>query len=174
MPNNSDSELRGLIERLGISFKFYNCEAVPSAHCETFNLIREIRQKTFDNYGKDITFRSDEPWRKQTHNRAKWLSGRAARLVNQQGNEAEWRFSLESDVFHRFQVEVAWLVLCISNHIKTSSNLKHSPTCRARIWKSEFEAYNNLPYYEACALRARKIKRELCNCPPEHRPRDSQ
>lgn len=173
MSDDKDSELR-LIEKLGISLKNHSCDALPSEHRETFNLIREIGEKTFDDYGKDITFRNNEPWRKQTHDRAKWLAGRAASLVNQQRNEAGWRFSLEPDVFHRFKVEVAWLVLCISNHTQTSSNLKHSPTCGARIWKSDFEAYNSLPYAEACTLRAHRSKRETCNCPYEHRPRDSQ
>lgn len=113
MSNDNDLELRRLIKRLGISFKPYDCEALSSEHHEAFKPIRVIRNKTFDNYGKDITVHSIEPWRKQTHDRAKWLAGRAASLVNQQRNEAGWRFSLENDVFHRLRVEVAWLVLCI-------------------------------------------------------------
>lgn len=174
MSDDKYTELCSLKEKLGISFRSYEYNALPAEHRETFNLVRAIRRKTFDDHGRDITFQMNEPWRKQTHARAEWLAGRAATLVNQQCNEAEWRFSLEPIVFHRFGVEVAWLVLCFSNHIQTSSNLKHSPTCRGRIWKSEVEAYNNLPYDEACDLRVRRSKREPCNCPHEHHPRDSQ
>lgn len=111
MRDDSNCKLRGHIEKLGISFKRPGCDALPLEHRETFNRIRAIRNKNLDDYRKDITFKSNEPWRKQTHDRAKWLARRAASLVNQQRNEAGWRFSLEPDVFHRFRVEVAWLVL---------------------------------------------------------------
>lgn len=111
MSDKSDRELRCIIEKLGISFKRPGADALPLEHRETFNLIRAIRNKNLDDYRKDITFKSNEPWRKQTHDRAKWLARRAASLVSQQRNEAGWRFSLENDVFHRFRVEVAWLVL---------------------------------------------------------------
>ncbi|KFZ16704.1 hypothetical protein V501_02094, partial [Pseudogymnoascus sp. VKM F-4519 (FW-2642)] len=151
----SDDSDRELLEKLGISFKRFNTEALPIEHRETFNLIRSIRQRTLEDYSKNIAFQSDEPWRKQTHDRVKWIACRAANLVSQRRNEAGWRSTLENDVFHRFRVEVA------------------CPTCRARIWKSELEAYNDLPYAEACKLNERRRKREPCNCPLEQRPRDS-
>jgi hypothetical protein len=113
MSDDSDRELRRLIKKLGISFKGLNTDALPIEHRETFKLIRSIRNKTLHDYRKDITFQSNEPWRKQTHDRVKWLACRATSLVNQQRNEAGWRFTLENDVFHRFRVEVAWLVLHI-------------------------------------------------------------
>jgi hypothetical protein len=111
MSDHSDRELGRLIKKLGISFKRASFDAPPLEHRETFNLIRAIRNKNMNDYRKDITFKSNEPWRKQTHDRAKWVAKRAASLVDQQRNEAGWRFSLENDVFHRFRVEVAWLVL---------------------------------------------------------------
>jgi hypothetical protein len=111
MSDDSYRELRRLAKKLGISFKGPGSGAPPPEHQETFNLIAEIRNKNLDDYRKDITLKSSEPWRQQTYDRAKWLASRAANLVSQQRNEAGWRFSLENDVFHRFRVEVAWLVL---------------------------------------------------------------
>lgn len=113
MSDNSNRDLKRLIKKLGISVKRLNTEALPIEHHETFKCIRSIGNKTLHDYCKDITLRSNEPWRKQTHDRAKWVALRAASLVNQQRNEAGWRFELENDVFHRFRVEVAWLVLHI-------------------------------------------------------------
>lgn len=107
----SDDSARELLKKLGISSKRFNTEALPIQHRETFNLIRSIRHRTLEDYSKDIAFQSNEPWRKQTHDRVKWIACRAANLVNQRRNEAGWRSTLENDVFHRFRVEVAWLVL---------------------------------------------------------------
>ncbi|OBT67658.1 hypothetical protein VE03_03436 [Pseudogymnoascus sp. 23342-1-I1] len=155
MPDNSNLELSRLIKKLGISFKGPGSDALPLEHRENFNRIGAIGKKTPKDYQSDSTFQSNEPWRKQTINRAKWLASHAAKLVNQQCNEAGWRSSLENNVFHRFLVEVA------------------CPTCRARIWMSEFEAYNDLPYAEARSLQERRSRREPCSCQAEHRPRDS-
>ncbi|ELR07798.1 hypothetical protein GMDG_00419 [Pseudogymnoascus destructans 20631-21] len=156
MSDNSDRELRRLRKKLGISFKRPpSTEVLPIEHRETFGLIRSSKKTPLDDYHKDIIFKNNEPWRKQTHDRVKWLACRAATLVNQQRNEARWRSTLENDVFHRFRVEVA------------------CPTCRARIWKSEFEAYNDLSYAQAFNLNERRSRREPCNCPLEQRPRDS-
>ncbi|OBT81827.1 hypothetical protein VE02_09347 [Pseudogymnoascus sp. 03VT05] len=155
MSDDSDRNLRRDIKKLGISFKRPGCDALPLEHRGTFNFIRAIRNKNLDDYGKDMIFKSNEPWRKQTHDRAKWLASRASSLVNQCRTEGGWRSSIENDVFHRFRVEVA------------------CPTCRARIWKSEFEAYNDLPYAEARKLEERRTRRESCGCPREHRPMDS-
>ncbi|OBT89299.1 hypothetical protein VE02_02609 [Pseudogymnoascus sp. 03VT05] len=156
MSDDSNRELRRLKKKLRISFKrLPSTEALPIEHHETFNRIRSIRNKTLDDYCKDITFKNNEPWRKQTLDRVKWLACRATNLVNQQRNEAGWRSEIENDVFHRFRVEVA------------------CPTCRARIWKSEFEAYNDLPYADACKLSERRSRRKPCNCPLEQRRGDS-
>ncbi|KFY35801.1 hypothetical protein V494_05585 [Pseudogymnoascus sp. VKM F-4513 (FW-928)] len=161
MSDDSDRNLRREIKKLRISFKRPGCDerpgcdARPSEHSETFNFIRAIRNKNLDDYGKDMVFKSNEPWRKQTHDRAKWLARRASSLVDQRRSEGGWRSNIENDVFHRFRVEVA------------------CPTCRARIWKSEIEAYNDLPYDEAVKLEERRTRRESCSCPLEHRPTDS-
>lgn len=110
---SGDSD-RQLLQKLGISFKSFNTEALPIQHRETFNLIRSIRQRTLEDYSKNIaSFQGNEPWRKQTQDRVKWIACRAANLISQRRNEAGWRSSLENDVFHRFRVEVAWLVLHI-------------------------------------------------------------
>ncbi|OBT50479.1 hypothetical protein VE04_09294 [Pseudogymnoascus sp. 24MN13] len=119
-----------------------------------------ISFKSFDNEALPIqhreTFNLIRSIRQRTlEDYMKWIACQAANLVNQRRNEAGWRSSLENDVFHRFRVEVA------------------CPTCRARIWKSELEAYNNLPYAEACKLDERRSRREPCKCPLEQRPRDS-
>lgn len=111
MPDeDSDRDLRSLINNLGIAFKVLapNRTSLPKEHTKTFEKIRAIRDQKFEDYGANITLASDEPWKEQTKRRAMWLANRAASLVGQQRNEAGWRFSLENDVFHRFRVEVAW------------------------------------------------------------------
>lgn len=108
MPDDSDREL---LNKLGISFKRLGSHALPLQHCRTFNRIRAIQKKNLDDYHKDSTSQSNKPWREQTYKRAKWLATCAAKLVDQQRNEAGWRFNIENDVFHRFRVDVAWLVL---------------------------------------------------------------
>jgi hypothetical protein len=108
MPDDSDLKLRNIIKTLGISFKPYRSDELAPEQREIFSTIRAIRDKKLDDYHDGLAFQSSEPWKGRTYDRAKWLAGRAADLVNQQRNEAGWRLSLVNDVFHRFGVEVSW------------------------------------------------------------------
>lgn len=75
----------------------------------TFENIGHIGELRFDSFCASIDIHSaDQPWRRQTKTQAGWLADRANRLVNQERNEAGWRFSLENDVLQRFSFEVAW------------------------------------------------------------------
>jgi hypothetical protein len=108
MASEKDRDLRRLIKKFRINFKPPNLEQQLPRYKNTFDQIRAIRDKRFDNYCTDNAILSEEPWKAQTKRRAEWLSNRATSLIYQQRNEAGWRFDLENDVLHRFQLEVVW------------------------------------------------------------------
>jgi hypothetical protein len=113
MAQELDRDLRRLAKRYRIRFKPPGLpDQWPAAHRTTFENIRAIGEQKLDSFcaSIDIHF-NDQPWRKQTKNRAEWLAKRATQLFNQQRNEAGWRFGLENDVLQRFGFEVAWLDL---------------------------------------------------------------
>lgn len=102
---DTDRDLRRLAQKYRIAFKSNsNTQQWPSAHQDSFKSVRRIGDQKFDNFCANIDIRSnDEPWREQTKYRAEWLAKRAARLFNQQRNEAGWRFGLENDVLLKIQ-----------------------------------------------------------------------
>ena len=111
MASDSDRDLRRLAKLYRIAFKpqISSSDQWPSKHRTTFENIRKIGSQPYDSYCANVDIRSnEEPWKAQTKHRALWLAERSARLLNQQRNEAGWRFGLENDVLHRFAVEVAW------------------------------------------------------------------
>lgn len=110
MARESDGDLRRLAKRYRITFKPPgSSDQWPDAHRTTFDNIRNIRERRFDSFYANIDIHTnDQPWKKQTKNRAEWLAKRATLLFNQQRNEAGWRFGLENDVLRRFSCEVAW------------------------------------------------------------------
>lgn len=107
---SDDRHLRGLAKRFRIAFQpQISSNEWPLKHKETFENIRKIGSQAFDSYCNSIDIRSNEqPWKEGTKHRATWLAARTARLLNQDRNEAGWRFALENDVLLRFAVEVAW------------------------------------------------------------------
>jgi len=113
MAHASDRDLRRLAKKFRITFKPPGfSEQWPATHRTTFENIRTIGEQKFDSFCANIDINSnDQPWRKQTKNRAEWLAKRASLLFNQQRNEAGWRYGLENDVLRRFSFEVAWLDL---------------------------------------------------------------
>jgi hypothetical protein len=93
MAAKSDRDLRQLANRFHITFKPPGfSDQWPASHRTTFENIQAIGEKKFDSFYANIDIHSnDQPWRKQTKNRAEWLAKRANLLFNQQRNEAGWR-----------------------------------------------------------------------------------
>ena len=112
MASDSDRDLRRLAKRFRIFFIPPNenvSDKWPATHRPMFEEICNIRGIKFNNYcaSSDISS-NEEPWKKETKNRAKWLATRSSQLTKQRRNEAGWRFSIENAILHRFRFEVAW------------------------------------------------------------------
>lgn len=110
MASDQDRDLRRLAKRFRIAFHpQISPDQWPSKHKVTFENIPNIGNQAFDSYCASVDIHSDEqPWKQRTKHRATWLAARTARLLDQDRNEAGWRFALENDVLLRFAVEVAW------------------------------------------------------------------
>lgn len=110
MAYDPDRDLCRLAKKHRVAFQPHiSSDQWPSKHREIFENIQRIGSQAFNSYCANIDFRSGEqPWRGQTKYRATWLADRSARLLNQQRNEAGWRFGVENDVLGRFAVKVAW------------------------------------------------------------------
>ena len=110
MSEDLGQEFRRLIKKHRIFYKPYKNEVpFPAEHKETFEDIVELGRYKFDKYSANIDIRlKNEPWRKQTKSRVRWLSKRAEELKGQRRNESGWRLCLEDHVLHRFFIEVAW------------------------------------------------------------------
>ena len=81
----------------------------PSPHRDTFENIKELGEFCYENFCASIDIRSrEQPWRKHTKRRAKWIAKRTNQLWHQHRNEAGWRYWIENEVLSRFSVEVAW------------------------------------------------------------------
>lgn len=68
--------------------------------------IQKIGKTELEQY-RDIASQ-ERPWRFPILNRAEIVSHRAQKLVECHASEDSWRFSIENEVFHRFDYEVAW------------------------------------------------------------------
>lgn len=108
MAENNLKNLRRLAKKYNIRFRL-SSEPLPDCHADTFKNIEELGSYRFETYAENASIRSaEEPWARHTKSRAEWLAHRAAKLFEQNRNEAGWRFGLENDVLRRFTVEVAW------------------------------------------------------------------
>lgn len=86
----------------------YNVRRAPG-HEELFNDIEHLAQTSLDRYSYAAVAQSDgKPWRRQTFDRAKAISERVRRCLDERRNEAGWRTHLEHWIFSRFEVEVVW------------------------------------------------------------------
>ncbi|KAJ5417461.1 uncharacterized protein N7487_001011 [Penicillium crustosum] len=107
MAENNLKNLRRLAKKYNIRFRL-SSEPLPDCHADTFKNIEELGSYRFETYAENASIRSaEEPWARHTKSRAEWLAHRAAKLFEQNRNEAGWRFGLENDVLRRFTVEVA-------------------------------------------------------------------
>ena len=108
MAEDSKREQRRLMKKFGIVFRPPDHRPWPSEHYNTFATIQKIGDHKFDGFDVDNIISNERPWTGQIKVEAERVAQRAGRLLGQNRNEAGWRFALENDVLHRFQVEVAW------------------------------------------------------------------
>jgi hypothetical protein len=83
----------------------------PEAPCPEayFGDIRALGEHNFDDYRSNITIESrQKPSRQDILRRAKIISAKARRCIDENKNESSWRLSVESDILARFSIEVAW------------------------------------------------------------------
>lgn len=108
MAEEQTRSLRRLVGNHNIRFRVPS-DPWPPEHTKTFQDIKTVGDKKFDNYSESVSVRSiSEPWTRQIKVRAEYLVKRASRIVGQRRTEADWRFTLENAVLRRFSVEVAW------------------------------------------------------------------
>lgn len=81
----------------------------PPTHAQLFHNIQSLGQTRFHDYkAEKINASVYEPWGAQNIRRAERIVERAKRLCSENRNEAGWRLELESEIFSRFTIEVAW------------------------------------------------------------------
>jgi hypothetical protein len=81
----------------------------PDSHKKLFLDVRELGSYHYDGLSETVSIDSiDKPWRAQTKTRAERLAALASRCRSEGKNESSWRFSVETEVFHRFSIEVGW------------------------------------------------------------------
>jgi len=81
----------------------------PSPHLKTFENIQKLGRIQYDKYQEIVRADAEmHPWREQTKRRAMRIAKRASLCRKVRKNELGWRLTIESEVFMRFSVEVAW------------------------------------------------------------------
>ncbi|KAG2019335.1 hypothetical protein GB937_005249 [Aspergillus fischeri] len=121
----------------------------PIQHRENFAKVRQIKQETYDDYGRDgrldhrLTVLSTVMHIKQE---AAKLRSEAYRCRRQRVNEETWRWSTENFITSRFKAEV----VCRK--------------CRKRFWEADFQAVQTEWAAAAENLRERRAKRLPCTC----------
>ncbi|GFG09692.1 hypothetical protein IFM5058_04552 [Aspergillus udagawae] len=126
----------------------------PIQYRENFAKVRQIKQVTYDDYGRDgrldhrLTVLSTVMHIKQE---AAKLRSEAYRCRRQRVNEDTWRSSTENFITSRFKAEV----VCRK--------------CRKRFWEADFQAVQTEWAVAAEDLRERRAKRLPCTCSNEER-----
>lgn len=111
MAAESGRDLRRLAKEHRISFKppVSSKDDWPSRYRNHFDNVTKTGANTYEHFVASIDPLTDQhPWRENTKFRAEWLAKKTGQLVQQQRNEAGWRFGIENTVFRRFAFEVAW------------------------------------------------------------------
>jgi hypothetical protein len=82
---------------------------VPPEHQARFEHIQALGRFEYDSYGLQPSPETvDKPWQLLNKCKANKLSQLAIKCKEEKRNEAGWRDSVESKVFERFEIEVAW------------------------------------------------------------------
>ena len=82
---------------------------VPDDHRPKFENIQTLGRLEYTTYGlQPSPDTPDKPWQHESKKRAAKLVHIAGKCRRENRNEAGWRYEVESRLFERFDVEVAW------------------------------------------------------------------
>ena len=87
----------------------FHSEGVPTDHKEKFSIIQSLGKTSYSSYKYvPSTETTEKPWQLGNMRRAQQLVRFASKCRKENRNEAGWRNEVESKVFERFDIEVAW------------------------------------------------------------------
>lgn len=164
MPHKLSQDNRRLVLS---KYKVFHDHATRKAagHEHLFDDIAQLSRETVQHYTYDVNANINEkPWKRQNLARARAITERVTRSLEQRRNEAGWRSHLENWIFHRFEVEVIWYVDSFKKTQAESLLNQSSPECRARLWRSELEAPAADPQLPFSPLERRRAARQPCRC----------
>jgi hypothetical protein len=113
-PANEYRDLKRKAEALGFAVQHSGFSTnrpgnVPLEHQARFEHIQALGCFEYDSYGLQPSPETvDKPWQLLNKCKANKLSQLAIKCKEEKRNEAGWRESVESKVFERFEIEVAW------------------------------------------------------------------
>jgi len=101
---------RRLIERNNIHFDhIVSKRKWPTEHTDTFTHVTTVGKTDYEKYFESLTIETqNRPWRAQTKRRAQLIAALARQCLDDCQNEMTWRLKVESKIFERFTIEVAW------------------------------------------------------------------
>ena len=101
---------RCLIERNNIHFDhIVSKHKWPAEHTDTFTHVTTVGKTDYEKYFESLTIETqNRPWRAQTKRRAQLIAGLARQCLDDCQSEMAWRLKVESKIFERFTIEVAW------------------------------------------------------------------
>jgi hypothetical protein len=82
---------------------------VPPDHKDIFACLQSLGRTEYFKYGWTPNHESpDKPWEQENKRKALKLVHSATKCRKENRNEAGWRNEVESRLFERFDIEVAW------------------------------------------------------------------
>ncbi|KAH0829784.1 hypothetical protein FOPE_10126 [Fonsecaea pedrosoi] len=128
-----------LLRQYNIFFDLNKRQA--EGHEALFRDISTLGSYDLDKYRPDITVESTQkPWRLKTVERAKAISAKALRCLEQDKNESSWRLSIESEILARFSIEVA----CQREHGRSGDKTEKSKNMPVPVAQAFDEGLNPL------------------------------
>lgn len=90
-------------------YNLFDSGNVHTDHKDMFAIVQCLGRTSFEKYGYCPTNDTpDKPWQLANKNRALKIVHLAAKCRKENRNEAGWRNEVESKLFERFDIEVAW------------------------------------------------------------------
>jgi hypothetical protein len=83
-------------------------ESVLTDHNETFAVIQSLGRTVWSAYRVTAIDGVDKPWQRSNTKKAAQIALFAKKCRRENRNEAGWRNEIESKIFQRFDIEVAW------------------------------------------------------------------
>lgn len=115
---DDNRKLHALVEDSRIRQRTHS-DPIPPAHETTFTTIRDLGRITFKDYSNNgAKTLSNEPWKRDNANRARWLVKKANELSANSANESTWRMHIENTILQPFSIEVAWSVCIMCRPIR--------------------------------------------------------